>query len=79
MLADSTRKYLCRVEGLYDQEQYRSFAAVLCLIPENVYGHTERNNEFVVFQNVCFCRQNDYVLVSLTTYFFLCACLQKIP
>ena len=37
MVTDSTRKYLCRVEGLYDQKQYMSFATVLCLIPENVY------------------------------------------
>ena len=36
MLTDSTRKYLCRVEELYDQKQYMSFATVLCLIPENV-------------------------------------------
>ena len=36
MLTDSTRKYLCKVEGLYDQKQYMSFATVLCLIPENV-------------------------------------------
>ena len=25
-------------EELYDQKQYISFATVLCLIPENVYG-----------------------------------------
>ena len=25
-------------EGLYDQNQYLSFATVLCLIPKNVYG-----------------------------------------
>ena len=30
---DSTQKYLCRVEGLYDRKQYMSFATVLCLIP----------------------------------------------
>ena len=35
MLIDSTRKYLCGVEGLYDQKQYMSFATVLCPIPEN--------------------------------------------
>ena len=38
MLKDSTRKYLCRVEGLYDQKQHMSFATVP-LIPENVYVH----------------------------------------
>ena len=32
-------KYLCRVERLHDQKQYMSFATVLFLIPENVYGH----------------------------------------
>ena len=39
-LTDNTRKYHCRVEGLYDQKQHMhmSFATVLCLIPENVYG-----------------------------------------
>ena len=36
MVTDSTRKYLCKVEGLYDQKQYMSFATILCLIPENV-------------------------------------------
>ena len=35
MLTDSNRKYLCRAEGLYGQTQYLSFAAVLCLTPEN--------------------------------------------
>ena len=36
MLNGSTQEYLCRVEGLYDQEQYMSVATVLCPIPENV-------------------------------------------
>ena len=41
MLTDSTRKYLCRIVhvGLYDKKNtIMSFATVLCLIPENVYG-----------------------------------------
>ena len=37
MLTDNTRKYLCMVEGLYDQKHYMSFAILLCLIPGNVY------------------------------------------
>ena len=39
MLTDSTRKYLCRIVGLYDKKKtIMSFATVLCLISENVYG-----------------------------------------
>ena len=42
MLTDSTRKYLCRIVGLYGKIIIiiiiMSFATVLCLIPENVYG-----------------------------------------
>ena len=41
MLTDSTRKYLCRIVGLYDKKKKKiimSFATVLCLIPENLYG-----------------------------------------
>ena len=45
MVTDSTRKYLCRVEGLYDQKQYMSFATVLCLIPENVYERLYKKRE----------------------------------
>ena len=41
MLTDSTRKYLCRVEGLYDHKQYMFFATVLRLFPENVYGRLQ--------------------------------------
>ena len=36
---DSSRKYLCRIVGMYDRkEKIMSFATVLCLVPENVYG-----------------------------------------
>ena len=44
MLTDSTREYLRRIVGLYDKKKKKiiiiimSFATVLCLIPENVYG-----------------------------------------
>ena len=38
MLTDSTRKYLRRIVGLYDKKKIMSFATVLCLVPENVYG-----------------------------------------
>ena len=41
MLTDSTRKYLCRIVGLYDKKKpimIMSFVAVLCLISENFYG-----------------------------------------
>ena len=40
MLTDHTRKYLCRIVGLYDKKKttIMSFATVLCLIPVNVYG-----------------------------------------
>ena len=38
MLTDSTRKYLCRVVGLYDKNTIMSFTTVPCLIPENIYG-----------------------------------------
>ena len=31
MLTDSTQKYFRRVEGLYDQKQYMSFANVLAM------------------------------------------------
>ena len=34
MLIDNTRKYLCRVKGLYDQKQY--------MIPENIYGRLQK-------------------------------------
>ena len=42
MLTDSTRKYLCRIVGLYDRKTQMSFATVLCLIPENVYGRLQK-------------------------------------
>ena len=35
MITDSTLNYLCRIVG---QKTIMSFATVLCLIPENVYG-----------------------------------------
>ena len=38
MLTDSTRKYLCKIVGLYDKKTIMSFATVLCLIPENGNG-----------------------------------------
>ena len=38
MLTDSTRKYLCRIVGLYDKKTVMSFATVPSLIPEIVYG-----------------------------------------
>ena len=34
----STRKYFVGFKGNYDQKQNMSFATVLCLILENVYG-----------------------------------------
>ena len=37
-LTDSTRKYLCRIIGLYDKITIMSFTTVLCPIPENIYG-----------------------------------------
>ena len=43
MLTDSTRKYLCRLVGLYEKNM--SFATVLCLIPENVYGGLSKITE----------------------------------
>ena len=39
MLTDSTRKYLCRIVGLYDKKPIMSLATVLCLSPENVDVH----------------------------------------
>ena len=49
MLSDSTRKHLCRIVGLYDKKKKKqkkktimSFATVLCLIPENVYGRLSK-------------------------------------
>ena len=29
-------------EGLYDQKHYMSFATILCMIPENVYGRLKK-------------------------------------
>ena len=43
MLTKSTQIYLCRVDGLYDQNQYISFAIVLCLIPKMFTGACENN------------------------------------
>ena len=48
MLTDSTQKYLCKVEGLYDQKQCMSFATVLCLIPENVLRAPVKITVFVM-------------------------------
>ena len=45
MLTDSTRKYLCRIEGIYDQKKCMYFATVLCLIPENVYDRLCKNRQ----------------------------------
>ena len=42
MLTDSTRKYLCRVEGLYDQKQYMSFATIF-------YGRVLRPGTLLFF------------------------------
>ena len=50
MLTDSTRKYLCRIVGLYDEKKNKKktimyFATHLCLIPENVYGACKKERE----------------------------------
>ena len=49
MLTDNTRKYLCRIEGLYDKKKKKiiiimSFATVRCLIPEMFTGACKKNN-----------------------------------
>ena len=55
MLTDSTREYLRRIVGLYDKTKkiiIMSFATVLCLIPENVFGCSERVRHLVIISQM---------------------------
>ena len=57
---------------------------------KEIISQTDLILSHFVFKNACFCRQNDEVLVSLTSYFFLritlhvflpkfCVCLNETP
>ena len=47
MLTDNTRKYLLGFNGYMTKSNTCLFAAILCLIPENVYGQREMDWQLV--------------------------------